>query len=363
MGPTGHAADEGGHATLARDGTNEGRPVNREPRILMVEHLDATGSSASDLRQRAQLIKGLGAEVRMMALTTETADHDLQHGTTERRLQGIERLDEERGGDVVRRAATQWRADAVVWVSATPGGGDAARWLGTRMDAWWWPSGWSATRGTGTLPALVPGLTPGGAFVMEAERSRGPRLSLWDGPYALVASPLRAADLAAVIDGFARAEDQRDEVDLVVLDDPDPEFEALARTAGIVQRVHFVGRATREAEGAWFKHARIVFVGLEQPLSTGLVVRAMATGCPVLAVGAPAEPVREFLRQVGATWGREGLARLGWDTVAAALHRTPEVEHAIARGRAFVESADGARLAIRIAPWLERIGAQRQRAA
>jgi hypothetical protein len=72
---------------------------------------------------------------------------------------------------------------------------------------------------------------------MEAERSRGPRLSLWDGPYALVASPLRAADLAAVIDGFARAEDQRDEVDLVVLDDPDPEFEALARTAGIVQRV------------------------------------------------------------------------------------------------------------------------------
>jgi hypothetical protein len=40
-----------------------------------------------------------------------------------------------------------------------------------------------------------------------------------------------------------------------------------------------------------------------------------------------------------------------------------EVEHAIARGRAFVESADGARLAIRIAPWLERIGAQRQRAA
>ena len=76
-----------------------------------------------------------------------------------------------------------------------------------------------------------------------------------------------------------------------------------------------------------------------------------------------AEPVREFLKHVGATWGREGLARLGWDTVAAALHRTPEVEHAIARGRAFVESADGARLAIRIAPWLERIGAQRQRAA
>lgn len=334
-----------------------------QPRILMVEHLDATGSSASDLRQRAQILKGLGAEVRMMALTTETADFDLQHGTTERGLQGIERLHEERGGDVVRRAAAQWRADAVVWVSATPGAGDAARWLGPRMDAWWWPSGWSAARGTGTLPALAPGLTPGEAFVMESERPRGPRLSLWDGPYALVASPLRATDLAAVIDGFARAEDQRDEVDLVVLDDPDPEFESLVRTAGIVQRVHFVGRATREAEGAWFKHARIVFVGLERPLSAGLVVRALAAGCPVLPVGAPTTPVAAFLREHGAAWGREGLSRLGWDTVAAALHRTPAVETAIARGRAFAEAANGVHLVNRLSPWFESLSPRERRAA
>ena len=334
-----------------------------QPRILMVEHLDATGSSASDLRQRAQILKGLGADVRMMALTTETADFDLQHGTTERGLQGIERLHEERGGDVVRRAAATWRADAVVWVSATPGGGDAARWLGSRMEAWWWPSGWSAVRGTGTLPALAPGLTPGEAFVMESDRSRGPRLSLWDGPYALVASPLRASDLAAVIDGFARAEDQRDEVDLVVLADPDPEFEALVRTAGIVQRVHFVGRATREAEGAWIKHARIAFVGLERPLSAGLVVRALSTGCPVLPVGTAAAPVATFLREHGAAWGREGLSRIGWDTVAAALHRVPAVETAIARGRAFAEGANGSQLAARLSPWFERLGSDGRRAA
>ncbi|MCE9628120.1 MAG: hypothetical protein K8R56_09415, partial [Candidatus Eisenbacteria bacterium] len=132
--------------------------MNPNPRILMVEHLDATGSSASDLRARAQVLKSLGAEVRMMALTSEAADTDLQHGTAERRVPGIERLEEERGGDVVRKAASQWKADAVVWVSAAPGGGDAAGWLGARMTAYWWPSGWSAVRGAGSLPALAPGL-------------------------------------------------------------------------------------------------------------------------------------------------------------------------------------------------------------
>lgn len=331
-------------------------------RLLLVEHIDAVGSSASDLRARAQVLRNLGAEVRLMALSSE-ADDDLQHGTAERHPNGIERHDAQRGGEVVRRAAESWTADAIVWASASPGGGEATRALGTKLPAWWWPTGWSASRTAGTLPALEGGLSPGDACVIDGERARGPRLSLWDGPYALVASPLRPADAEHLFDGFARAADQRDEIDLVVLDHPDSELEALARAAGIVQRVHFVGRAPREAESAWLHHARVAFVTMLRPLSAGLVVRALAAGCPLLPVGAGVEPVNDWLREHGASCAKPGRARLGWDTVAAALNRTPAVEAAIARGRALGNGNNTALLASRLAPLLHGIGARQQRAA
>src|SRR5437763_381310 len=265
-------------------------------RLLLVEHLDAVGSSIQDVRPRAQVLRNLGAEVRMLALTSEV-DHDLQHGTAEPSEAEIPRADERRGGEAARRAAEAWQADAVVWASAAPGGGEPARALGTRLRAWWWPAGWTAARTAGPLAALAPGLTPGPACVIDVERPRGPRLSLWDGPYALAASPLGAADAAALFDGFARAADRRDEVDLVILDHPDPELEALARAAGIGQRVQFVGPAPREAEGAWLQHARVTFVSLQRPLAAGLVMRALAAGCPLLPVGAACEPVNEWLRE------------------------------------------------------------------
>ena len=121
--------------------------MSLNPRILLVEHLDAIGASVSDLRPRAQVLRNLGAEVRMLAITSE-ADTDLQHGSIERTQSGIDCLDEQDAGEGVRQAAEAWRADAVVWVSATPGGGDAARALGPRTTAHWWPSGWAAARAT-----------------------------------------------------------------------------------------------------------------------------------------------------------------------------------------------------------------------
>ncbi len=329
--------------------------MNSNARILLVEHLDAIGASLSDLRPRAQVLRHLGAEVRMMALTSE-ADHDLQHGTAERRQPDIERLDETGGAEAVRHAAAAWSATAIVWASATPGGGDVAGTLGPRTPAFWWPSGWSAVRTVGSLPALAPGLTPGEACVVDGERPRGPRLSLWDGPYALAASPLRPADAEHLFDGFSRASEQRDEVDLVVLDDPDAALEALARTAGIGQRVHFVGRAPREAECAWLQHARVAFVSLQRPLAAGLVMRALAAGCPLLPVGGASEPVSEWLREQGASWSKPGRARLGWDTVAAALGRTPAVETAVARGRARAGELNAAVLATRFAGALAGTG-------
>src|SRR5262249_38995107 len=149
----------------------------------------------------------------------------------------------------------------------------------------------------------------------------------------LVASPLKPADAEHLFDGFARAADRRDEVDLVVLDHPDAELESLARAAGIGQRVHFVGHAPREAECAWLQHARVAFVSLHRPLAAGLVLRALAAGCPLLPVGAASGPLGDWLRAVGAAWTKAGRARLGWDSVAVALARTPAVETAIGRGR------------------------------
>jgi glycosyltransferase involved in cell wall biosynthesis len=199
--------------------------------------------------------------------------------------------------------------------------------------------------------------------VLEGDRPKSARLSLWDGPYALAASPLKPADAEHLFDGFARAADQRDEIDLVLLDHPDPELESLARSAGITQRVHFVGPAPREAEHAWLQHARVTFVTLQRPLAAGLVLRALAAGCPLLPVGRAAEPVRSWLASRGVTWGKPERDRLAWDTVAAALARTPAVETAIARGRTLAADGAGASLAARFGPMLGGLGTRRQRAA
>ena len=332
------------------------------PRILLVEHLDAIGSSLTDLRPRAHLLRNMGFDVRMAAIASE-GEGDLQHGNAERRQSGIEHLDEARGTELVRRAVETWVADAVVWASSAPGGGEAARALGSDTTAWWWPSGWSLSRASGPLPRLAPELGPGDACVLEGERPKSARLSLWDGPYALVASPLKPADAEHLFDGFARAADKRDEIDLVLLDHPDPELEALAR-----RRPHEVnalrdpGRA-REAEHAWLQHARVTFVTLHRPLSAGLVMRALAAGCPLLPVGSGSEPVRTWLASQGVTWGKPDRARLAWDTVAAALARTPAVETAITRGRACAAACTGASLAARFGPMLDGVHARRQRAA
>jgi hypothetical protein len=84
-------------------------------------------------------------------------------------------------------------------------------------------------------------------------------------------------------------------------------------------------------------------------LSAGVVLRALAAGCPLLPVGAGSEPVSEWLRELGASWSKPGRARLGWDAIAAALGRTPAVETAVTRGRAHASSLNGAALASRFA--------------
>ncbi len=331
-------------------------------RLLLVEQLDAIGASTSDVRPRALSLRRSGLDIRTLAIAPE-GDDDLQHGTSERPQAGLDCLSPRAATDGVRRTAEEWRADGIVWVSAAPGGGELARALGSRCPAWWWPSGWAATHDAGPLAPFAPGLEPGDAVAGEAERGRASRLSLWDGPYALVATPLGGAEAVALFDAFARAADQRDEVDLVILDQHDGALEGLARLAGIEQRVHFVGRAPREAESAWLQNARVAFVTLTEPLSAGLVRRSLAVGCPLLPVGHAADPVAGWLRGHGVSWSRPGLARLAWDTVAAALSRTPAVETAIQRGRALAALGPAPEVTAGLRAVLDGIHTRRDRAA
>ena len=102
---------------------------------------------------------------------------------------------------------------------------------------------------------------------------------------------------------------------------------------------------------------------LQRPLAAGLVMRTLAGGCPLMAVGQAAEPVRTWLGIQGITWGKPDRSRLAWDTVDEALARTPAVEAAIARGRACAAACTGHALAARFGPLLGGLETRRDRAA
>jgi hypothetical protein len=327
-----------------------------------VEQLDAVGASLADLRPRAQVLRAAGFDVSMVAIATD-GDDDLQHGTTERPQPGIERLDAADATARVRSIAQTMHADGLVWASAAPGGGARARELAAQWPSWWWPSGWSASTRAAGLPAIAGDGDPGEACVIEGERPRTGRLSLWDGPYALIATPLRVNEARAFFTAFASASQGRDEVDLVVLDHPDEELEDTARDAGVLQRVHFVGCAPLEAEAAWLQHARAAFVALERPLSAGLVLRALAAGCPLLPVGRAAKPVGEWLRTHGASFEHAESETTGRDPIAAALERKPAVETAVARGRALTARRNVDTLATAAARALARMRGEGRHAA
>ena len=285
------------------------------------------------MRPRAQAVRRTGLDVRSLTIAPDGGD-DLQHGSAERPQPGLDCLPPHEAAAGVLRSAREWHADAVVWVSAAPGGGAPARALAHELPAWWWPSAWAPGTSEGPLPPLAPGLDPGDAAMATAERGRAGRLSLWDGPYALAATPLGPRESARLFAAFAEAAEDRDEVDLVLLQPLDLEIEALAHEAGIGQRVHFADRAPREAEHAWVQHARLTFVSLGAPLSAGLVHRALAAGCPVMPVGEAAAPVGAWLAARSLSWTRGPWADVDAVAVAAALQRTPAVEAVVQRGRA-----------------------------
>jgi hypothetical protein len=112
-------------------------------------------------------------------------------------------------------------------------------------------------------------------------------------------------------------------------------------------RVHFVGIATREAEWSWLRPAAGVLIAGPGPVAAGVVVRALACGCPVLGAGAQGvgPALNAWLARRGAAIAEDG------DLDAALrrmLDRPADVERAIQQGLAASTAHHVAQLAARL---------------
>jgi len=344
-------------------GTDEAR-LGHATRILLIEHLDAIGAAPADARQHAAALRAASFTVEGLVLGGDGHD-DLLFPMQERRVgTGFDVIDAGSSGlaALTRRVRTS-RADVVLWAGAAPGGGSAARALPERMPALWWPTGHAGARGErGPLAALAESLAPiaGCAVAEDGERRR---LSLWDGPYVLVPAPSSPGTAAEMIGAFARAVAGRDEVDLVVLDHPEPALESYARRAGVAQRIHFVGPTPREAEHAWLAAAAVVLLPGDTAVSGGLVLRALACGCLLQPVGEAAAPLAAWLRAHALSWTRESGEEALAAVMDAALEREANVLALQQRARAVAAGYGIAALGARIAALLRDAAARNREAA
>jgi hypothetical protein len=327
-------------------------------RVLLIEHLDAVGAAAVDARPHAAALRAAGFEVEGVVLEGEGGGELLFASGDRGPGPGFDRI----GLDELAARVRASRASTVLWASAARGGGVPARTLPPGTHASWWPTGHAPeTLASGPLPVLEPMLPPLGGSLLSGDEQPRRRLSLWDGPFALVPVLPAARAGAELLDAFARVVDGGEEADLVVLAHPDAGFEQMARRACVGQRVHFVGPAPREAEHAWLGTAVVALVSGDAPLSGGLLLRALDAGCPLLPVGEAAAPIRHWLDRHALAWTGDDdgvAARLG-----AALDRDPAVLAARECGRQVAATQTQAALAATLGAALHAAEARARRAA
>jgi len=318
-------------------------------RVLLVDDLDAAGAEIGDARDRMQALRAAGATVRAVAFSRapETEPGARVAGkarASQRRSapQGVARLRPGAEGYAALGAlAREGRFDLAVVASAAEDGGRLARALPRGLETRRLRTGFAPEHGwferlraggaEGGRPAVVPVLS-GSALDETLRRPR--QLPLWDGEFVLAPAPLDGRAGEALLDGFGALARAHDQVDLVVLAHPQPAWERGARTRGIGTRVHFVGPAPRQAEWAWWSQASAGVPAGSDALSGGLLLRALASGCPLVAIGL--DPVPAAL----GAWLEASELALGPrdEAVAAALgralRRDAAVTEAIERGRA-----------------------------
>lgn len=268
--------------------------MERHPRVLLVDQLDAAGAAPEDARARALALRRAGFDAETLLLEGGEGD-DLQYGPRDAGP-GLGRIEPDGASPAAIEARLRARRPAcVVWASAAPGGGPLARAAARVAPAHWWPTGHApAGAPAGPLAPLAGFAPPDGGTPPDAPRTPRVRLSLWDGPYVLVAAPLAERGADEVLTAFARVASETD-TDLVVLGRPGPALESLARGHGLGPRVHFVGPAPRDAEAAWLACAACVLVPGDAPVSGGLLVRALALGVVPVPAGEAAAPIGAWL--------------------------------------------------------------------
>ena len=332
-------------------------------RILLLDVLDATGSDIGDARDRAALLRAAGARV-----TALTIGHHLD---AEAKGLGRDSLVAEPGAPALRAArllATSARFDHAIVAGAEPRGGAVGRSLPPELPASWWPTGvapgggWlgrlARSLGGRELPALFGAPTSDSTTVpalagcsVDPPASRRATLPLWDGEIVLAPEGFAEPHGPLVWSAFAELAEEWSELDLVTWSHPRPADEVLARRLGAASRVHPVGPPPRMAEWAWWLQARAVVLTGSGPLSGGLVLRALVTGCPILFVGDEEGfgGLARDLRERGCAWLVTRDARVIAAELGLLLRRGPEVLAAIERGRIVAAHHDRPALERRLA--------------
>lgn len=318
------------------------------PRVLLVDDLDAAGAEIGDARERAQALRSVGATVRAVAFHREPASEPNARAARSSRAprgksspQAIARLRTgAEGYAALRTLARDGRFDLAVVASPAEDGGRIARALPRTMETRRIRTGFAPEHGwferlraggaDGGRPTVAP--TLGGSTMDPSDRRPG-QLPLWDGEFVLAPAALGGRAGEALLDAFAMLARSHDELDLVVLAHPQAAWEKTARARGIGTRVHFVGPAPRAAEWGWWSQAVAGVPAGPDALSGGLLLRALAAGCPLIAIGV--DPVPAAL---GAWLEGSGLALGPRDEAVEkillrAARRDGATTAAIARGR------------------------------
>lgn len=325
---------------------------------MLIECLDAAGSSPDDARARLAALDACGLTSRAVVINPDGPAAVAAPGG-----RGTGRIVSLPGDASAPRAlrAECARAPATLTViaSAVAGGGFVAKSLPEDADLCWWPSAVPAERASAPSPAsrALPGLAfdPLDAAVIDLPRGGRARPPLWDGDYLLAPVPLAGDAGREALEAFAAAAAEWSATDLVVLSDPQDEYERIARRLGVGMRVHFAGRAPCDAEVAWLSGASAIVLASDGPIAAGLVLRALVCGSPVLPAGAGAAGagIRDWLVAHGCACaplapGTQALAL----AIERVLERGPDVALVIENGRAESDRRRPAPFATRLSPLL-----------
>ena len=344
--------------------------MTRAP-VLLIEYLDGVGAAPEDGRLRAAALARAGFTARTLAIAppAPASPGGIPFGPDESTGAPITAWRD--GPTAVREALAAQAFELAIVVSAMPGGEAIARWLPAQLPALWWPGGlasatprrhlpWTAYRALTTLGANGgPRVRVNGQgrdaecaaldwAVLDDSALARRHHSLWDGDYLLVPAPLAGDSGEELIRAFATVARDHDSFDLVVLSGPQPAFERIARGLGIGMRVHFVGEATREAEWTWLKPAAAAVIAGPGPIAAGLVMRALACGCPVLGAGANGvgHALDAWLADHGVAFGHGGSTLASLTRI---LDRPHDFELAVERGRRMSATHNVAPLGDRLA--------------